>query len=84
MGLWGAAQAISFGIGGFCGALASDVARSLIASQSIAYATVFCAEAILFLASAWLALFVVPRLTHHASETAETQSIPDERLGATR
>ena len=27
MGLWGAAQAFAFGIGGFLGTLASDVAR---------------------------------------------------------
>jgi len=55
MGLWGASQAISFGIGGFAGALASDIARHFIASTGTAYAVVFAAEALLFLWAAALA-----------------------------
>jgi BCD family chlorophyll transporter-like MFS transporter len=55
MGLWGAAQAIAFGIGGFLGAAASDLARQLIGAPGPAYATVFAAEAILFLVAAGLA-----------------------------
>jgi BCD family chlorophyll transporter-like MFS transporter len=55
MGLWGAAQGIAFGAGGFLGALAADIARYLIASQVAAYATVFAAEAVLFIISAILA-----------------------------
>jgi BCD family chlorophyll transporter-like MFS transporter len=55
MGLWGAAQAIAFGLGGFVGTLASDVSRSLIGSPSLAYAAVFAGESVLFLASAFLA-----------------------------
>ncbi|RAI45219.1 BCD family MFS transporter [Rhodoplanes roseus] len=60
MGLWGAAQAISFGIGGFAGTLASDVARALLGSPVSAYATVFALEAALFLVSAVLAARVHP------------------------
>jgi BCD family chlorophyll transporter-like MFS transporter len=55
MGLWGAAQAISFGLGGIAGTAASDLARWLIGSPGLAYATVFAFEGVLFLASAVLA-----------------------------
>ncbi|MBL8302644.1 MAG: BCD family MFS transporter, partial [Ideonella sp.] len=55
MGLWGAAQAIAFGLGGLGGAVASDLARWLIGSQGAAYATVFFAEGLLFLVAAALA-----------------------------
>ena len=55
MGLWGAAQAIAFGVGGFAGAAASDLARLLIGSTGVAYSAVFAAEALLFVFSALLA-----------------------------
>lgn len=55
MGLWGAAQAVAFGLGGFVGTLASDIARYLIGSPVMAYATVFAAEAGLFIVAAVLA-----------------------------
>ena len=55
MGLWGAAQAIAFGLGGLGGAVASDLARWLIGSQGAAYATVFFAEGLLFIVAAALA-----------------------------
>jgi BCD family chlorophyll transporter-like MFS transporter len=55
MGLWGAAQAVAFGIGGLAGAAASDVARWLIGSPGPAYASVFALEAALFIVSAFMA-----------------------------
>lgn len=55
MGLWGAAQAIAFGIGGFVGTAAIDLTRSLFESPAVAYATVFAGEGLLFLVSAVLA-----------------------------
>jgi MFS transporter, BCD family, chlorophyll transporter len=55
MGLWGAAQAIGFAVGGVLGTAASDLARWLLGSQVAAYGTVFAAEAVLFLAAAMLA-----------------------------
>jgi BCD family chlorophyll transporter-like MFS transporter len=55
IGLWGGAQAIAFGVGGLLGAAASDVARALMDSQSLAYASVFSIESGLFIASAYLA-----------------------------
>jgi BCD family chlorophyll transporter-like MFS transporter len=55
MGLWGAAQAIAFGLGGLVGTGASDIARAFIGSPAAAYASVFAAEALLFLVAAVLA-----------------------------
>jgi BCD family chlorophyll transporter-like MFS transporter len=55
MGLWGAAQAVAFGLGGFLGTVAADLARYALGSPATAYATVFAAEAALFLAAALLA-----------------------------
>jgi len=56
MGVWGAAQAIAFGIGGFAGTALIDLARALIADTATAYAVVFVAQAVLFVVSAWLAI----------------------------
>ena len=55
MGLWGAAQAVAFGLGGLIGTGASDVARALVGSPATAYASVFALEALLFVAAALLA-----------------------------
>ncbi len=55
MGLWGAAQAIAFGLGGLAGAGASDVMRWLVGSPVSAYGAVFFAEAVLFGVAAVLA-----------------------------
>jgi BCD family chlorophyll transporter-like MFS transporter len=55
MGLWGAAQAIAFGIGGLAGSTASDIARVLMGAAIPAYALVFMLESVLFLVSAVLA-----------------------------
>lgn len=55
MGLWGAAQAIAFGLGGFIGTVAIDAMRLLVATPAAAYAAVFAAEALLFCAAARLA-----------------------------
>lgn len=55
MGIWGAAQAFAFGLGGLIGTLASDVARWLIGDLALAYSSVFFAEALLFVVAALLA-----------------------------
>jgi BCD family chlorophyll transporter-like MFS transporter len=70
MGLWGAAQAMAAGFGGFVGAAAVDLMRRLVADPAEAYGAVFLAEAALFLAAAALALRVVAR--------PEPQAIPRE------
>jgi BCD family chlorophyll transporter-like MFS transporter len=55
MGLWGAAQAVAFAVGGVVGTGAVDLARALIAAPAPAYAAVFAFEALLFIVSARLA-----------------------------
>jgi len=55
MGLWGAAQATAFGLGGFLGTAASDMANALLGSAAPAYALVFGLEGLVFLVSAVLA-----------------------------
>jgi BCD family chlorophyll transporter-like MFS transporter len=56
MGLWGAAQAVGFAVGGVAGTAASDLARWALDSQVAAYGLVFAVEAVLFVAAALLAL----------------------------
>jgi BCD family chlorophyll transporter-like MFS transporter len=60
MGLWGAAQAVAFGLGGMAGAGASDIARVLLGSQAAAYSAVFFVEGLLFFVSAVLAARITP------------------------
>ena len=56
MGLWGAAQAIAFGLGGFLGTVAIDITRMAFESTAVAYGTVFLGEALVFLIAAKLAM----------------------------
>ncbi len=56
MGVWGAAQAVAFGSGGFLGALGVDTLRALTGDVPQAFALVFAAEAGLFVAAAALAM----------------------------
>ena len=56
MGLWGAAQALAFGLGGLVGTGASDLAHWLLAGQRNAYASVFALQAVMFAVSAVVAL----------------------------
>ncbi|MBK8323767.1 MAG: BCD family MFS transporter [Betaproteobacteria bacterium] len=69
MGLWGAAQALAFGSGGFLGTVAIDLARGLTSSPVLAYSAVFASEGVLFLVAAWLAARVdVSRRDETASQ----------------
>ncbi len=56
MGVWGAAQAIAFGMGGFLGAAGVDTLRALTGDAPLAFAAVFTTEAALFVAAAVLAM----------------------------
>ncbi len=56
MGLWGAAQAAAFGLGGLLGTAASDLAHALLGEQRMAYAAVFALQGLMFTGSAWVAL----------------------------
>lgn len=58
MGLWGAAQALAFGLGSLAGSSAVDLARLLLGSPVAAYAVVFAGQAILFLVAGVLSLRV--------------------------
>ena len=58
MGLFGASQAIAFGIGGFAGTALADVSRLALGSPVMAYATVFAVEAGFFIFAALLATAV--------------------------
>jgi BCD family chlorophyll transporter-like MFS transporter len=59
MGVWGAAQAIAFGLGGLIGAVGVDAARALLTETGPAFQLIFAVEAGLFLAAATLALRAV-------------------------
>ncbi len=55
MGVWGAAQAIAFGLGGLTGAVGVDLMRRIAPTTGDAFAIVFAVEAALFLVAALLA-----------------------------
>jgi BCD family chlorophyll transporter-like MFS transporter len=69
MGLWGAAQAIAFGLGGFLGTIACDVARFVLGASGEAYACVFAGEAVLFVLSVTLTLRVSRTQTDEGERT---------------
>jgi BCD family chlorophyll transporter-like MFS transporter len=58
MGLWGASQALAFGLGGLVGSGSVDLARLLLGSPVVAYAAVFASQALLFLIAGSLAMRV--------------------------
>jgi BCD family chlorophyll transporter-like MFS transporter len=72
MGLWGAAQAIAFGLGGFLGTAAVDLTRLLIGEPGPAYALVFAGEGLTFLVAALLAA----RVNSVAADSAEVPVLP--------
>lgn len=84
MGLWGAAQAIAFGLGGLLGTAASDLARWLIGEPGLAYTTVFSLEALMFLVSAVLAARIgMPLLTAPAKRAGQRSGlVPNMNSGA--
>jgi BCD family chlorophyll transporter-like MFS transporter len=64
MGVWGAAQAAAFGLGGLLGTAASDVAQAVLGEQRTAYAAVFGMQALMFALSAILAMRVTRTREH--------------------
>jgi BCD family chlorophyll transporter-like MFS transporter len=79
LGLWGAAQAIGFAVGGLFGAAASDAARAVLGSAAAGYGAVFAAEAVMFLVAAALAahpsqrVLRTPRIAAPGAATAATR-----------
>jgi len=59
MGVWGAAQAIAFGLGGLVGAVGVDAGRALMQADGPAFALIFGCEAALFLVAAAIAIRAV-------------------------
>ena len=55
MGVWGAAQAVAAGLGGFAGTVLLDLMRWVTATDTIAFSSVFFFEALLFIVSAIIA-----------------------------
>lgn len=72
MGLWGASQAVAFGIGGFVGAVAVDRLRSLLGATAPAFQFVFAAEAGLFLVAAIIAFRLNDSMGDTAGRPADT------------
>jgi BCD family chlorophyll transporter-like MFS transporter len=83
MGLWGAAQAIGFALGGLFGAAACDFARWLLGAPAPAYASVFLLEALMFVAAAALAARTGTVARPQAAATAAAH-LPGLTLGGTR
>jgi BCD family chlorophyll transporter-like MFS transporter len=54
MGIWGASQAMAFGLGGIIGTGLSDIARIVLGDPASAYAFVFLLEGVLFVVAAYL------------------------------
>jgi MFS transporter, BCD family, chlorophyll transporter len=73
MGIWGAAQAIAFGLGGFLGAVGVDAMRVILPDTGSAFFIVFALEAALFVGAALLA----SRLSVHklASDFGRTSGV---------
>jgi BCD family chlorophyll transporter-like MFS transporter len=69
MGVWGAAQAIAFGLGGLAGALGVDLARRAEGGNGAAFELIFAIEAGLFIVAAVLAV-----------RAAQSSSRPQVRL----
>jgi len=56
MGVWGASQAIAFGLGGLTGAVGVDLARHALGDDGAAFQLIFSIEAAAFLCAAMLAI----------------------------
>ncbi len=74
MGVWGAAQAAAFGIGGFLGAAGVDVLRHFVGVDATAFMTVFSIEAGLFIVAAILAATI----GRTATDNARVPALPAE------
>jgi BCD family chlorophyll transporter-like MFS transporter len=75
MGVWGAAQALAFALGGLLGTAMADLAGQVIDDLATAYGSVFLLEAIGFLWAAYLGAQLhqssQPAATTHAADTIE-------------
>jgi len=75
MGVWGAAQAVAFGLGGLLGALGVDIARHSQGQDAVAFQIIFAAEAAAFVLAALLAMRATSRkLAKRNKETGLVQA----------
>lgn len=72
VGIWGAAQAIAFALGGILATSSVDLIMTFNGTPALAYGAVFAAEALLFLIAAILALKIVAR---QGAKTTEKGSL---------
>jgi MFS transporter, BCD family, chlorophyll transporter len=82
MGVWGAAQALAFALGGVAGTAASDLSRWLIGDPGVAYALVFALEAAMFLIAAALAARIGALAARQNSSASERTSRLEPRWAA--
>jgi BCD family chlorophyll transporter-like MFS transporter len=68
MGVWGAAQAGAFALGGFLGATGVEALRGALHQLAPAFIWVFAAEAALFLVAAILASRLAPASATRSAE----------------
>jgi BCD family chlorophyll transporter-like MFS transporter len=79
MGVWGAAQAIGFGLGGLLGAVIVDLLRSFTGENVTAFQIVFAIEAVLFIAAALVATGT--SLTKNTNTLRRSQQGRETQLG---
>ncbi|HJL14988.1 MAG TPA: BCD family MFS transporter [Sandaracinaceae bacterium LLY-WYZ-13_1] len=82
MGLWGAAQAIAFGAGGFLGTVLADGVEWIVGSSGAAYAGVFGLEAVGFFAAQYLATRTRFEATGDAPDASGTPAPEPDATGA--
>ncbi|GGB33656.1 bacteriochlorophyll synthase [Roseibium aquae] len=76
MGVWGAAQALSFGLGGFAGTVLLDLSRLMTGDDGTSFLIVFSLEAVLFLLAALVAL----RIKAGTASNADLPAFPSPGL----
>ncbi|MCX7051302.1 MAG: PucC family protein, partial [Proteobacteria bacterium] len=74
MGLWGAAQAVAFGLGGILATGAVDLAKAASGSAPLAYGVVFVTEAVLFVLATLYAMRLSREDTESVAESAGTET----------
>jgi MFS transporter, BCD family, chlorophyll transporter len=70
MGVWGASQAIAFGLGGLLGAMIVDRLRTSMGQDAAAFQAVFAVEAVLFILAALVAVGTRVTRAVHPREVA--------------
>jgi len=74
MGLWGAAQAVAFGLGGILATGAVDLAKAASGSAPLAYGVVFVTEAVLFVLATLYAMRLSREDTESVAGSAGTET----------